>query len=900
MAAALGATALPSSAGAQNCIFVMYDNPATTADDVITGNNVDSSALAQRFVQARPDTFDFWMVFTDFNVGKFSGQAHGADTIRVFNDIQGIGVPNIDNRINYGPSSRLDAYVEFNNVVGFPAPTATFAASHHTPLSLLAHQTGRRWAPDVQALGNMLGVATPTVVQGQRQWSFYLGTPHPSPEGGSSSLGGNRWVDNGNGTFTTDLTPGTDGFSGLDQYLMGLREEEAVAPFFLIASPTQVTGQPAPPAANAPPWSQATPLTVGGTRTDITIQDVINTQGARAPLASEATKNFRQAFILVTANAARTTGNGNPSPSDAVVGTNGQLETLRQEWEEYFQVQTEGGSVDTCVGDRPLDILFLLDLTGSYFDDLPTFTTALPGLMATIKNQSSNARFALATFKDFPFAPFGDPSDFAFQLNAPLPSLQTPPTDGGASLITALLPGLIATGGADLPESQYEALFQALTGNGLSLGAAGGAGDIPASNLNRRPGANLFIFLFTDAPFHDAGLEANYPCPVAQCPNRALAATRASVLSELQNTPVIFGMASGADANTPQLQELADMTGGTVFELRDDSTGFDARVLEAIATTDPEPELDLSLLDSLSVERATIHWSHGHALDGKEHDHDDPHGACKRDHSPPKGHGSKGSKHKKHGKKPAKKPQASHVNLQGRLALPAETDRATLAPLSHVVIAVSGQQVVDAVLSLEVDPAEPDVWHFEGAPGSAIEGLNIVWKSATEAEYALQGHFDAEAFGLDGNTRPAIVTLLMALGEQMLSRQAFVDEAAWKVLTRKHWSTGGHVTGAIPDLHAGKGKHGKKKGEDDGEDDDPADEPRDGRHPSRPHHGVFDDLKGKHASHRGAPPACTVYRAGSTQGGELAWGGAAALLVASALYGRRRRPKAPRRSPDRS
>ena len=119
-------------------------------------------------------------------------------------------------------------------------------------------------------------------------WSYWLDTPNSPSEG-------NRWIDNGDGTFTTDLdSPAA--FSDLDLYLMGLIAAEDVSPWFYI-EPDAGSGR----ADSSPPeWLYGNqPVTVSGTRVDVTLDDVIAFEGDRLPTPATSQKDFRILTMLV-------------------------------------------------------------------------------------------------------------------------------------------------------------------------------------------------------------------------------------------------------------------------------------------------------------------------------------------------------------------------------------------------------------------------------------------------------------------------------------------------------------------------------------------------------------------------------------------------------------------------
>jgi hypothetical protein len=180
---------------------------------------------------------------------------------------------------------------------------------------------------------------------------------------------------------------------------------------------------------------------------------------------------------------------------------------------------------------RAVDVVFLIDNTGSYVDDLPNIQAQMTTIINRLTGAFSDIRLGLATFRDFPFAPFGDAGDFAYNPVLPLQS------DTAAFL--RAVNALVANGGADEPEAQYEALFQVLTGPGRDLTGdrdTNDAGEIAPSNIGWTAGRSRILYLLTDSAFHNSDVE-DYPR------TRLEAAGRNAVLALLQpNDPVVFAM----------------------------------------------------------------------------------------------------------------------------------------------------------------------------------------------------------------------------------------------------------------------------------------------------------------------------------------------------------------------
>ncbi len=289
---------------------------------------IEIDAVARRFYQTHPDEFDFLTVFgtsdTPYDVvgGAFAFYAP------IKNDVAGIG--HGQGEFNGGPaafgsSGRLQGFINMNKLSEYPAsPTQTFLGTNST-LDVMAQEVGHRWL----AFVNFADAGMPSSALLGRDlahWSFFMDTD-------ASELEGNRWRDNGNGTFTS--IEATSRYSVLDQYLIGLAPPEGVPPFFYIKNPTETNGR-----TNSSPPDIG--IRVTGTRQTVTVAQIIAEEGLRVPFFPVASNIFRQAFILVV-----------PEGRQASREDLDKLETIRQSWEFFFRVITSGrGSIDTGLKSR--------------------------------------------------------------------------------------------------------------------------------------------------------------------------------------------------------------------------------------------------------------------------------------------------------------------------------------------------------------------------------------------------------------------------------------------------------------------------------------------------------------------------------------------------------------------
>ena len=214
---------------------------------------------------------------------------------------------------------------------------------------------------------------------------------------------------------------------------------------------------------------------------------------------------------------------------------------------------TVNKTVDIPDVPRRLDFVLIVDLTGSYSDDLPTMKSLAPDIFDRVRSMASTSQFGLTTFVDFPFGPWGAPGEYAYRRDQPL-------TDDRATWVAAVN-RMSNLGGGDFPESQYEALYQTVTGAGREMpittdGDYTDPGEIaPGQQIRFRIPSTRVIAITTDADFHlpgDFGSSFPYPGPSRNTTVDALKAA---------NVKVVAIKAPGSGS---QMDDLASATGGTV------------------------------------------------------------------------------------------------------------------------------------------------------------------------------------------------------------------------------------------------------------------------------------------------------------------------------------------------
>ena len=192
-----------------------------------------------------------------------------------------------------------------------------------------------------------------------------------------------------------------------------------------------------------------------------------------------------------------------------------------------------------------VDLFIVVDVSGSFSDDLALFKTEVQAMVARLAAKGMNLHVGLASFEDYPIFPFGAASlnDAAYRRDVDL-------TADYQAVVNAVL-GLTAPGGAggDGPQSQLAALYQAATGLGEDLSGVGFPGaSIPAGQAaSFRPGATKMVLLWTDAAFHLPGDAGTIPYP-----GPSFADTVAALYAV--DPAEVIGLSSGTDG-------LADFAG---------------------------------------------------------------------------------------------------------------------------------------------------------------------------------------------------------------------------------------------------------------------------------------------------------------------------------------------------
>jgi hypothetical protein len=267
--------------------------------------------VAQKFYRTHEDAYDYLAIFNNMDIA--AGSSAVALEVTVRSRVTGNGDEPADRGHEFGSASRLQAVLNLGPLSQYPKdPYATVPARRaagDTPLSIIAHETGHLFLAFASARVPGDPVARPMLGAQAAHWSFLFNSE-------ASLLEGERIVDRGAGVSPRFVTTDTvQGYSPLDQYLMGFRAPADTPPTFYVTGPPAFL-------ANSHPQRN---FSFDGQRVDVTVDDVIGGEGRRTPDHTVAQRRFRFAFIVMTQAGAE--------PTAAELA---QVERYRSEFAAYY------------------------------------------------------------------------------------------------------------------------------------------------------------------------------------------------------------------------------------------------------------------------------------------------------------------------------------------------------------------------------------------------------------------------------------------------------------------------------------------------------------------------------------------------------------------------------------
>ena len=297
---------------------------STLAERFGGADEVDVVTAAQKFYETHDDAYDYLVIYNNAGVGSCPGAVACEMTVR--NSRSGYGDSPVEVGEEFGSASRLQSVLNMGPLNEYPIDPNGAVPSRgptgDTPLSILGHETGHLFVAYASVPNPNDPSAYPMLDSALAHWAFNYDSE-------ASFMQGNRIRDDGPGAsprFTTTAT--VQEYSPLDQYLMGFRAPEEVAPSFLVTG-SGVFASRLPQVG----------VSLNGQRQDIGVQDIIAAEGRRTPDSTVSQRRFRFAFILIVPQGS--------APSQASLN---QLDTYRQQFEQYYGQAASGRAIaDTAL-----------------------------------------------------------------------------------------------------------------------------------------------------------------------------------------------------------------------------------------------------------------------------------------------------------------------------------------------------------------------------------------------------------------------------------------------------------------------------------------------------------------------------------------------------------------------
>jgi len=484
-------TQFPSLADLDNPPASTFSGPV--AEFFSTNVMVDVLGTVRAFYATHPnrDVYDFIYLVTDFNF-TLGGNAF-AFYSPVRNPTGGIGQSAFDRDPDAKLGGRqIQGILNLSNITEqYPdLPTTRFLGANHA-LSIMGQEQGHRWLAYVQYPG-----ADPKLLLGRQDahWNFFLNieaTISNAAAPRSSSAEGSVWRETSPGSFTSVNL--IDGYSRLDQYLMGFRPATDVPDTFVITNPTNTGGRTR---ASGPRPN----VTLNGTRQTITIDQIIQANGPRTPDVASAQKDFRAAVVLLVRQGVQ--------PSALTLN---KVTRYRLAWESYFAQSTDyRASVNTGLADQTGSRTIAVVSAASYGATLaPAEITALFGQgltaggteVATSQPLPTTLAGTQVLVNGVP-APlfFASPGQINFEVprfTAATTTAFSPPVQSGTAMIEVTSNGQLIRAGAPQVAPAVPAVFtfnQSGTGPAVAIDAL--TFTLPPFDAKRATGEPNIITLF--------------------------------------------------------------------------------------------------------------------------------------------------------------------------------------------------------------------------------------------------------------------------------------------------------------------------------------------------------------------------------------------------------------------
>jgi uncharacterized protein (TIGR03437 family) len=463
--------------------------------------SLDTVTASQRFFETHEDAYDYLVFYNALGITAGTGVVAFEVTVR--NQRTGFGDSIVEAGAQYGSPRRLQAVLNMGPVTQYPVdPNAVVPSrfsSRDTPTTILAHEAGHLFLAFASVRDPNNPSVRPMLGRQSAHWNFTFNSE-------ASLLEGNRIQDKGLGASPRFETVAvTEGYSLLDQYLMGFRPKEDVPPMFYVSGAGINAFFPPPPTLG---------VRFDGVRRDVDIDQVIAEMGRRTPDHTVAQRKFRFGFVLVV-----------PKGVEPDAATLSQVEGYRRSFEEYyFRAAGQRASADATL--KKSVALSLWPASGVVAGQTATASLRLAGTASVARSFALRARSALVEVPTMVSVAAGQASvNFAVRgLRAGVDLLEVTPTDSSfesvearvqvVSAVSALTLEVVSGAGQVAGADFLAAPVVVRVGDANRLGYPGirvvadaGTGAVePASAVADENGLVRFRWRPAAAPFNRLGL----------------------------------------------------------------------------------------------------------------------------------------------------------------------------------------------------------------------------------------------------------------------------------------------------------------------------------------------------------------------------------------------------------
>lgn len=217
----------------------------------------------------------------------------------------------------------------------------------------------------------------------------------------------------------------------------------------------------------------------------------------------------------------------------------------------------------------PLDLIFVIDTTGSMWDDINAVKSSASEIVEALDLQTSDIRVAVVDYRDYPQIPYGSPGlDYDYNLDLGFSKDE--------STIISSINSLSIGNGWDWEESVFTALIKAMKDPNKDLDNQ--------DNYGWRIGVNKAIILMGDAPPHD-------PEPWVG----GYSLDDVAYWSENIDPVLVYSVVIGSNSETYNaFSEISERTGSNVYTSPTASDIVDT-IIEVIEDIGDSPNLGVSI-----------------------------------------------------------------------------------------------------------------------------------------------------------------------------------------------------------------------------------------------------------------------------------------------------------------